>query len=135
MQPEELLRNKKIRVTEPRVAILKCLMESKGAALSHFMLEEKLINQADRVTIYRTLHHFQEKGLLHKLLAEDGTASYALYAQPEALHTEHCHFHCTSCGQISCLNQVLIPSVSLPEGFEVQSIEFVVKGVCCSCKT
>ena len=135
MQAEELLRNKKIRVTDPRIAILDCLLESHGTALTHLMLEEKLANKADRVTIYRTLSHFLDKGLLHKFMAEDGTASYALYNELETIHTEHSHFHCSKCGQISCLNQVLIPKVNLPDGFEAESFEFTIRGICRICKT
>ena len=48
------------------------LFFDEDTALSHGNLEKTLGQKYDRVTIYRTLKTFVEKGILHKVLDEDG---------------------------------------------------------------
>lgn len=97
---------------------------------------EKGLAPADRITIYRTLKTFEEKGLVH--LIEDGTGSskYALCKEecnPGEHHDLHVHFNCISCKETFCLPDSKIPDISLPGKFSALEMNLVVKGICAQC--
>jgi Fur family transcriptional regulator, ferric uptake regulator len=106
-------------------------------ALSHSDLEVTLNDRFDRVTIYRTLKTFLDKGILHKVLDDVGGTKYALCKTDECSHEEHhhdhVHFKCTECGLTNCLDEVHIPSISLPQGYQRIEINMLVQGVCPNC--
>ena len=52
--------------------------QSYSHALSHGDLETLFGERFDRVTIYRTLKTFVEKGIIHKVLDDEGGTKYAL---------------------------------------------------------
>ncbi|MCJ8167456.1 transcriptional repressor [Pontibacter sp. E15-1] len=133
---EELLRKYTLRKTNCRLEVLTLLLQNKHA-LAHSEIEKQLENRFDRVTIYRTLHAFEEKGLAHSINDVSGAMKYALCqdACKEHEHQDnHIHFNCTSCGQTFCLNEVLVPAPTLPEGYKVHSINFSAQGLCVSCQ-
>ena len=74
--PYVILQSHKLRITDCRLEIIQEFLE-KNIALSHSDLEEKLRQQFDRVTIYRTLKTFLEKDLIHKVLDDSFTYRYA----------------------------------------------------------
>lgn len=137
MQTEDLtktLKNRAINPTAMRLLVLDRLKKS-AVALSLADLEIEM-DQADRVTIYRTLKTFEENKLIHSI--EDGTGSikYALCESNCKCTPEftHAHFHCTSCNQTYCLKNIHLPKINLPKNFEVEQSSFVLKGICDQCK-
>src|SRR5690606_22263020 len=72
-----LLRRNKLKVTQPRLRVLQIISE-KETAISQPELEKLLGETVDRVTLYRVLATFDEKGILHKIFDLHGTATYAL---------------------------------------------------------
>ncbi|MFN7791789.1 MAG: transcriptional repressor, partial [Cyclobacteriaceae bacterium] len=50
-----------------------------------------------------------------------------------AHHHEHVHFKCSVCGETSCLDQVNIPQVELPRGYEAREINLLIQGKCQKC--
>ena len=84
MDAANILRNRGLRVTKIRVAILEALGEGLQA-LPYGDLQKKL-SQFDRTTIYRTLLALIDKGLIHKALEEKNESYYeynkVLYAKP-----------------------------------------------------
>ena len=104
-------------------------------AISQSELEEQ-IGPVDRITLYRTLRTFEEKGLIHR--AVDGTEKlkFALChngCSPGVHHDSHAHIHCDKCGRTQCLENVPVPGpVSVP-GFEVTTSYWVLQGVCAKC--
>ena len=46
---------------------------------------------------------------------------------------EHTHFACVKCGRTFCMKQVHVPEVPLPPGFQLQSVNYVLKGLCPEC--
>jgi Fur family ferric uptake transcriptional regulator len=108
----------------------------KNVALSHSDLEEKLNQQFDRVTIYRTLKTFLDKDLLHKVLDDSGATKYALCAHGETNHDhshEHVHFKCQICGETTCLEDITLPQIKLPSGFQKKEMNLLVQGICEKC--
>lgn len=110
-------------------------MEQK-TALSLSDLEEKF-EKADKVTLYRTLKTFEKNKLIHSINDGSGVLKYAICNEEHEYDSEklHVHFLCTSCNQIYCLDDVLTPQIKLPNQFELESINIIVKGVCSTCKS
>jgi Fur family ferric uptake transcriptional regulator len=131
----ELLHQAGMRRTSPRQAVLELLHQS-PVALSHQHLEEQLNGQVDRVTIYRILSAFEEKGLVHRILDPEGQPLYALCSSDCGAghhHDEHLHFHCDDCGGTYCLDTVAMPQLKLPKGFQMRETRIDVRGRCPKC--
>lgn len=134
---EQTLHQHQIRVTAVRRLILSIFSRA-GFALSHADIERQLGHDYDRVTIYRTLRTFLEKGLIHKVTDDAGVARYALCdlqkCNVESHADEHVHFKCVHCGHIFCLNSVDLPPLHLPEGYVWYATTIIVDGLCKTCK-
>jgi len=131
----KILKSYDIRKTGSRLDILRQFTEHQHA-LSQPYLEKALDDQYDRVTIYRTLTLYQEKGLIHTVLDDSGAMKYALCRDTcsHAHHNhDHVHFKCNDCGQTTCLDEVLIPRLSLPSGYIPQEQNLLITGVCDQC--
>lgn len=124
-----------LRHTGCREEVLDAFM-SADYALAHHDIEERLKDSFDRVTIYRTLKTFVDKGILHKVLNDEGGLKYALCRETcghQEHHHDHVHFKCEQCGQTSCLDNVLIPAVHLPSGYHRKETNLLIQGVCAQC--
>lgn len=136
IQVEEILKKNKLSITEGRLKILGVFIASNGA-LSHAEIEKKTREVFDRVTVYRTLQSFVEKGIIHLIPTKDNSIKYALCkddCHAGHHHDNHVHFICDECSKTICLDDVTIPTVKLPKGFTPQHSEMVVNGVCGECK-
>jgi Fur family transcriptional regulator, ferric uptake regulator len=132
----DILRRNQLSVTASRKKILELFLAHNGA-LAHGDIEKKTGEKFDRVTVYRTLHSFLEKGIIHTIPTADNSIRYALCkdnCSEGHHHDNHIHFLCTDCGTTICLDNVDIPDVKLPSGFQQQQVEVVVSGVCKDCK-
>ncbi len=131
-----LLKDSKLSVTETRTKILELFMKSNGA-LEHSDFEKLAGKSFDRVTVYRTLQTFLDKGIIHKIPTTDTSVRYAV-CKSECTehhhHDHHVHFKCEACGHTICLDDTNIPDIQLPKGFAANNVEVVVSGVCKSCK-
>ena len=131
-----ILRKNRLSVTDGRQKILELFLQSNGA-LAHSDIEKKTGENFDRVTVYRTLQSFVEKGLIHLIPTTDNAIKYALCkddCEAGHHHDNHVHFICDKCGKTTCLDDVTIPSVKLPKGFSPNHAEMVVMGICGECK-
>jgi Fur family ferric uptake transcriptional regulator len=133
---QQLLKSFDLRNTEARILILDEFLKC-HFALSQVNLEDVLGENIDRVTIYRTLKTFLEKGILHKVLDDAGCIKYALCVNQECVHEEHTHSHvhfkCNFCGQTNCLNDIEIPLIILPKGYKFYETNVLVSGICKVC--
>lgn len=130
-----LLKKRQLSITDGRKRILQLFLEKEGA-LSHGDIEKKAGDSFDRVTIYRTLQTFVDKGLIHTIPSADNSIRYALCKEEcaDGHHRHHhVHFVCGSCQQTFCLDEVATPTVKLPRGYMVNEIELLAKGICRSC--
>ena len=73
---KKLLKTRNLRATELRVALLE-IISNLGRAVSYKEIQNSLI-KFDRITLYRTLNSFIERGILHKIILEDNKNFYAL---------------------------------------------------------
>lgn len=133
---KQSLKNHKLRVTDCRMDVLE-YFQQQNKALSFKDLEDRF-KEYDRVTLYRTLHSFEENGLLHKIPGDGGSAVYGLCndCDVESHHHNHMHFKCTSCGTTECIDvPVDIPAVSLPKNYKMADMDVIVNGTCNTCNS
>ena len=132
---KEILKRSQLSVTASRERILQLFLEKAGA-LAHGDIEKKAGEKFDRVTVYRTLQTFVEKGIIHTIPTVDNSIRYALCKDNCAEghhHDHHIHFVCNNCGNIYCLDDIVTPEVKLPAGYSSSHIEVLVEGVCKNC--
>ncbi|MBV9989597.1 MAG: transcriptional repressor [Chitinophagaceae bacterium] len=131
----EMLKKNQLSVTDSRKKILEMFMRTDGA-LAHADIEHHSGTEFDRVTIYRTLQTFVEKGIIHPIPTADNSVRYALCKDDCSSghhHDDHVHFMCDDCGTTYCLDHVTIPPVALPQGFRATQTDVVVSGKCQKC--
>ena len=132
---DHILKTHQLSVTESRKHILELFKLSNGA-LAHADIEKQTGDQFDRVTIYRTLQTFVEKGIIHTIPTADNSVRYALCRDEcsEGHHQDnHVHFICDDCSTTFCLDHITIPSVKLPKGFHSKQTDLIVSGICKTC--
>jgi Fur family ferric uptake transcriptional regulator len=129
---KNILKSHNLKVTDGRVDVLDFFIRQ-NKTLSFKNLEEEF-KDSDRVTLYRTLSAFAEKGVLHKIPDDSGHATYGLChdtCDSEDHNHDHIHFKCHECGTIECLEQN-IPPIKVP-GYKVKEADLILKGVCKIC--
>lgn len=130
---DKLLQDKNIRPTAMRLLALEYI-SSQQTAVSLSDLEAAF-HRADRITLYRTLKTFEEKGLVHSIMDGTGSVKYALCEEgcecaPEDMQV---HFFCNKCQETICLPKSRIPKIPLPDNFKQEEVSLVIKGTCGSC--
>lgn len=131
---ENRLREKQINLTAMRLLVLDFLLKQ-NAAISLNDLERAMA-PSDRITLYRTLKTFEEKGLVHSIDDGSGATKYALCEKDcdgGSHHDLHVHFYCNVCKETFCLPNTRIPDIALPEHFIRQEMNLVIKGTCEQC--
>lgn len=132
---EHLLTRSGLKKTGPRLQVLD-ILTSRDAATSQPYLEQVMGKEVDRVTLYRVLKAFEEKGIIHKILDHNGTANYAICSSNCGVHDhhdEHVHFNCNNCQKVYCLDSIKIPAFNVPAGFKVDHLNLIASGICASC--
>jgi Fur family ferric uptake transcriptional regulator len=132
---DDLLKRNHLSITDSRKKILGLFINHIGA-LAHGDIEKKAGEKFDRVTVYRTLQTFVEKGIIHTIPTSDNMVRYALCKDnctEGHHHDNHIHFVCRECGRTECLDQITAPSLELPYGYAAKTVEVVVNGVCKEC--
>ncbi|MCS7049397.1 MAG: transcriptional repressor [Verrucomicrobiae bacterium] len=130
----DALRQRRLRVTGPRRAILDYLIRHHGP-FSADELHARLRNRRiDRVTVYRTLARMEQAGLVRRCDFGDDKWRYEFAAEPE--HHHH-HIICKRCRRVetldACVPATLIELVA-GRGYTdiTHSLEFF--GVCKTCR-
>jgi Fur family peroxide stress response transcriptional regulator len=129
---EERLKEKGLRVTQPRVAVLAYLegsnhhptAEEVGAAFN------RLVPTAARASIYNVLHSLKDAGLVGELVFDDTVVRY------DANVSRHHHFVCMSCGGVADVPWDALPPLPkrrLPGGQSVESYAVTLRGLCPRC--
>ncbi len=132
----DILKRNQLSITDGRKKILDMFLKSPGA-LAHADIEKSADISFDRVTVYRTLQTFVEKGIIHNIPTTDNSILYALCkdnCEAGHHHDDHVHFICDVCDKTICLDNVFIPEVKLPKGFRQKQTDVVISGICNECK-
>lgn len=134
----ERLRDKGLRVTRTRLDVLRVLGKSPTPQSAQEVMDALAGENADRVTIYRTLNSLVDAGLAHKVDPGDRVWRYGLLVQAgHQAHDGHAHFVCDACGTVRCLQDSTI-KVSLGQGdkgerFKVTQRDVYLHGTCEKC--
>lgn len=131
----ELLKRNSLSITDSRKKILHLFLEQTGA-LAHGDIEKRAGEKFDRVTVYRTLQTFVDKGIVHTIPTADNSIRYALCKDECSEghhHDHHVHFVCSTCNNTYCLDDVVTPEIKLPKGYSAEQVEVVVEGTCKNC--
>lgn len=132
---QDYLKAHGLRKTAFRIELLKLFSKSKHS-LSHQDIRERITSTQDKVTIYRGLNAFLEKGLIHKVLDANNVFKYALCLEEHAKETpthDHAHFLCNECNNTFCLYEVKLPVYKNVDGFQVVNSKLTLEGYCPDC--
>lgn len=132
---ESMLTEHSVKPSPIRILVLKEIAAAKNP-VSSLDLEHRLIT-VDRSSITRALSTFVNASLVHAIDDGSGSTKYELCTGGDGVHGDtdlHPHFHCIRCGETYCLTESEIPPVSLPEGFQKITANYVIKGICKKCR-
>ncbi len=134
--PEEYiirLKKKDVRPTAIRLLVIDAITSARQAvSLSDL---EVILDTVDKSSIFRTLELFVKHHIVHSIDDGTGSVKYEICEGEDecTLDDMHIHFYCTVCHKTFCFKSIHIPPVDLPEGFSIESVNYMVKGVCKSC--
>ena len=133
MNLEELLENHGVKPTANRLLIARALQDA-NRPLSLMELETQL-ETIDKSNVFRALTAFREAHLVHVLEDAGDGVRYELCHSHDEEHDDdvHVHFYCTHCHKTYCLEDTPVPPVAVPEGFNPESVSYLVKGICPEC--
>jgi len=118
MNIDEILKNKKIKLTAARIELLEVLKKAQKP-LSY---EDIKVNiSMDKATFYRNISKFEEQGIVNSFESNDKKRYFELRLIP------HAHFVCIKCKKIECLSDVNLKL----EGYIVNNV--IVNGQCKEC--
>jgi Fur family ferric uptake transcriptional regulator len=128
------LHDRGLRFTAQRKAVLEAALASQ----THFTADQLLGAVRERessvslATVYRTLGHLQECGLVREAFRAEGCSAY------EAVHGHHDHMLCIRCGKVIefCDEQIeqLQERVCRRHGFEALDHRMGIRGLCGDCR-
>jgi len=131
---EALLVAHGVKPTANRIIVAKTLAAAERP-MSLSELEYKILS-IDKSGVFRALTLFRDHHLVHVI--EDGGDG----VRYELCHSldghdhdddQHVHFYCERCHRTFCLSETAIPTVVLPPGYQLSSINYMAKGLCPEC--
>ena len=110
------IRGAGLRCTAARLTVLQHLMRSHGPE-THAEVSDALADKGfDRATIYRNLTELTEAGLVARVELGDHVWRFEIkrHGKHGARGDDHPHFLCTTCGEVSCLDDVNVAITPKP---------------------
>jgi Fur family ferric uptake transcriptional regulator len=127
-----LLREKGLRATPSRVAVLQVL-ENAPRPMSHAEMVEALSSGIwNRTTIYRNLTDLVKAGLAKRIELGDRVWRFSLPGDGT-----HPHFVCTECGEVLCMKGTKVvfrPKDAGPAAVRDRDVEIQIRGECDECR-
>ncbi|MBN2668245.1 MAG: transcriptional repressor [Bacteroidales bacterium] len=131
MKPIEILHQYQLKRTSCREGILSVIINH-NEALSENEIRDQLESHYDRTTFYRAFKTLIESKIVHKIVVDNQLVKYAL-DNHITQKKEHAHFYCEACHAVLCLETTPLPKPNLPNGFQANNFEYVIKGLCKKC--
>ena len=132
---QNILREKGLKVTAPRLQILALLHNKECRHSSAERLQKSLVSNGSRLalaTIYRVLAQFEEAGLVIKHLFTEKNAVFELC---DSEH--HDHMVCVNCGDILEFCDDIIEKrqeiLAKKYHFKMLNHDMAIYGMCCKC--
>ena len=130
--PEKEIREKGLKLTPSRLAILKTFSNKCHPLSAEDIKEENKAFKIDLVTIYRTLRAFEKAGLIKQVNLQKDAVYYEL-------NSHHHHIVCKNCGLIeefeNCNIEQIIQKISLkhPSFSTISDHSLELFGICKAC--
>jgi len=113
-QAELILKASPLKVTQPRILILKVLLEKHGPLSTEEIFKSLRRGQCDLATVYRTLSALLDAQLIqrcnfgdaiarYEMINTNHTSAHSSLKMHEKIHSHHHHIMCKSCNQIEPL--------------------------------
>lgn len=131
----EILEEAGVKPTSNRILVVRALMEALSPK-SLIELETQL-ETLERSSILRVLTVLAEHDLVHVMEDGRGVTKYEIcHSHDHHLHNDdhHVHFYCEKCDKVFCFEDVAVPYIPIPDGFQVIGVNFMLKGICPSCR-
>lgn len=130
-----MLTHKGVKPTANRILVAKALTGS-STPMSLYDITES-IPTMDKSSVFRVLSLFLEHEVVHSFEDGRGVINYEMCKSDGECdrHDNHVHFYCEICRKSYCMEEVSLPKITLPEGFTMHSLSFVIKGLCSKCKS
>ena len=128
----EILQKKGLRETDFRKTVLKVFQKHSNAITINTI--EKALKEFDRITLYRTIKIFIEKGVIHEISLNGKETNYALCSdcsEDDHKH-QHIHFKCDECNKVYCVEVEYLPKIEL-KGYKINQLEIQASGKCNNC--
>lgn len=127
------LRERGLRVTEPRVAVLGYLASTDRHPTAEEV--ETAVNAdgpvISRASVYNVLHSLSRVGLVAGMSVKDGPARYDAHVAP------HHHLVCRSCSRVEDVawgDFGVAEEGILPDGRAVRTLSLTLDGLCTGCR-
>ncbi len=131
-----LLQQHHMRPTSARLAVFQVIADADGVLRSAEVYQQVLRRRRiNRVTVYRILEEFTQRGIIRRLSLEGRSRFYELAAGCIPVHP---HFQCQICGVVQCLEPMNMERIweelKGPMGNMAERIEIRVNGICHKCR-
>ena len=133
-QARVLLRERGLRITGPRVSVLKALLDTHRPTSAQELIDA--VPGMDYVTVYRTLNTLVEEGIAQSVGTTERGRRFEVHAC-EGCRVDHPHLECRGCGSLQCLEYGLLPAMLIPTevgGFLVEEAKLYLYGWCADCQ-
>lgn len=137
---KEMLREKKLKVTNQRLLVLETIADHPGEHLTAEEIYELVKYKYPEIglaTIYRTVQVLVDLHVIGKVSFDDGLARYELELSGEDSRHHHHHAICSSCGAVMSFEDDLLDNlekaVQERMGFQVTDHEVKLYGYCAKC--
>lgn len=133
---ETLLRAKGLKVTEPRLLLLKALLDRHRPTTAQELLAQLSEHGLDHVTVYRTLATLVESTIAQPVSTIDGSRRFEVHAC-EGCRVDHPHLQCRRCGALECLEAGVLPLPLIPTrlaDYVIDEAKLYLFGFCPACQ-
>ena len=130
-----LLQERGLRVTAPRLAVLRVLASAKSPLSHTEVLGQLGETDWDPATVYRNLVKLREAGLASVISRAEGIDRYVLADAGDEGH-QHPHFLCDDCGRVACLPADITAQMSVdgPWASSIREAAVQLRGECPDCR-
>ncbi len=131
---EETLTEAGVKPTSNRIIVFRELLKSpRPLSLGEL---DTAIETLTKSSILRVLTLLIEHHLIHTVEDGRGIVKYELcHGGANCTDNDmHVHFYCEECREVYCFEDIPVPQIALPEEFHIHSVNYMLKGVCPSCR-
>jgi Fur family ferric uptake transcriptional regulator len=132
-QAVSLIRQSRLRLTKPRLAIIKSMQQLEAPVSIEHLREQIGADVCDLVTIYRCMSTFEDLGIVRRSYRRNGTCLFELNLQ----RANHAYVVCQSCNRTERIDSPHFESIDqmLSErGYSRISSMIQFSGICPDCQ-